>query len=530
MCATLLGCGVEGSTDNDLQIIDTSEIQETEHFTETESFDEDLYYAQAEVHWASFQVGKRNPQITENSTSWYVDLNADGQDERLLFDWGYMDPGSYGIFAVLSNENEVLYVDMPAHCHAGWINYYVYQSEGREYLLRYMPNISTGTASYEYTLYEWKPEIYGLTSDPSLQHKLSVVEHKYVEFLVGPGEDIKKRAHDWVMDINGMVDFAYSINVFLKNSYLLFSTDKDWMREEIQNSENGMFVVGGPETPYLQYENYSMFSSEGRSTEQFPSTDYLYEVLRTWCDTEGIPSIDPDRIWQDYLASYEVGSMAPQITEDSVVWSADLTHDGHPEKVLFDWSQFDDIGEGIFAVLDAQGKVLYSDEVTESHSWLRTYYLCNWEGKEYLFRYDPYTQQGEAAYSYELFYLTERGEVVEADSETICFSVESMPCAANQNGTRVMDIPSMVIFAEKVNGYIDRSFLLVSSDWDWIPQLWQAQGKSFVIGSPDDPYRLKENYSHFEKSELLGLNQSPDTELHEKIKTWCEKAEIPYID
>ena len=494
--------------------------------------EEELYLEMAEYK-ASFEVGSVAPQITDCSEQWKVDLNHDGESETIVFDWRYMDvPGSNGIFAVLSNDGTVLYVDYPARNHAGWMNYYVCQQNGRKYLMKFTPYVVMGGGTYSYSLYEWKLDDSGLLLVENKNHPLSVVDERVVDFYVGEGEQIRRDFGHWEMDVEAMVSFAYELNQYMENSYLLCSTDKHWLGDDIQNSETGMFVLGSQKEPYRQYENYSVYSNEKRPTEKAPNMSALYEVLRNWCDREGIPSIDPDRIRKDYIESYAVGSADPQITTNSVSWEADLTHDGQKERVIFDWSQFETEGVGMFAVLDRQGLVLYSDQVTEFHYQLRTYYLCNWEGNEYLFQYDPYMMMGDGEYFYELFYLTSNGEKIIADTGAVAFSIEAEPSASNQNGQRVMDIPAMVAFADQVNEYVQHSFLMVSSDWYWIPsELQTMPGGDFVIGSPKEPYRIQETFSWFDDfTETLGLDLSHITDVAKKIKTWCEAAKIPYIE
>lgn len=497
-----------------------------------EAAEQEAYLARLETYEKSFQVGSKEPQITDKAVSWYADLNDDGQDEQLVFDWGYMDPGSFAIFAVLSADGEVLYVEEPASAHAGWTSYYVCHRNGRDYLLRYMPSVSTGVGEYSYTLFEWNEDDKRLSMDQ--KNKLSVVDQKSVSFHMDSGEYFAQVYPDWQMDVPAMVDFALRLNQYIEKGYLLFSTDQDWLGEEIQNSETGMFVLGSQNKPYRQYENYTIFSGWGRPSNELPDRYSLEGMLRNWCRNRKVPYIDPDaelRQLLDYIDSYQVGSTQPQITANSVVWEADLTHDGLPEKVIFDWSEFDGSGEGMFAVLDDQGKVLYSDEVASSHSWWRTYYLCQWEGKEYIFRYDPYFMQYEGTYSYELFYLTAEGEKVMEDEGAVAFSDAVLPCAANQNGTRVMDIPAMVEFAETVNDYVASSFLVVSSDVYWVRDELYSTGKDYVIGSPQEPYQRQETYWLFDNAtETLELDLSGITDVAEKIKAWCEAAKIPYVE
>lgn len=544
LCLLLVGCIQTEQTENWAEettietTVETEILVEdcTEIFTEEKTTEDDLHFAQLNAYEQSFRIGSQSPQITDKSASWYADLDHDGEDERLVFDWGYMEPGSFGIFAVLNTQGEVVYVDTPATAHVGFVNYYLCQWNGRDYLLQYQPGIWTGMGDYGYALLELNEGDHSLTGDQNSYW--NVVDQKSVSFPVGPGEEIRELHKDWEMDIHAMVDFAYMLNLYMEKSHLLVSTDEDWLGEAIRDSENGMFVLGSPEEPYCQYENYAILTSEERPTQKKPSMDDVHKGLVDWREKEGIPQVDQEaknqefmQKYRKYIESYQLGSTQPQITANSTRWEADLTHDGQPEQVIFDWSLFDGNGGGMFAVLDAQGKVLFSDEVTSSHSWLRTYYLCSWKGNEYLFRYDPNMMQEEGSYWYELFYLTADGEKIIEDTERIGFSIAILPSAPNHNGKRVMDIPTMLAFAHKVNTYIENSFLLVSSDSYWIRELWNMPGKDYVIGSPQEPYRLQETYWWFEDTtDLLGIDLSGISDVGVKIKSWCEAAKIPYIE
>ena len=275
-CLAMVGCLLTDPVDDGS--LDSNGASETEESTEKETAEEDAYYAQVEAHWNSYHVGSTHPQITDKSVSWYADLNHDGQDERIVFDWGYMTPSTFAVFAVLDSEGTVLYVKDPAAVHAGAMTYYLCQVGGREYLLYYSPCISTDAGDYGFTLLELNAE-----------NEMAEVDQGYVFFILGDGEYLAKYHPEWYMDIPAMVAFAVAANGYLEHSTLLFSTDQDWLEEAIASSETGMFVMGSEENPYRQYENYKAYCYEERPTEMIPTEQELRDMLVAACEEDQIP-------------------------------------------------------------------------------------------------------------------------------------------------------------------------------------------------------------------------------------------------
>ena len=224
-----------------------------------------------------------------------------------------------------------------------------------------------------------------------------------------------------------------------------------------------------------------------------------------------------------YYASFAAGSTAPGMTEDFLEWEADLTHNGQTERIVFDFGHFHMASTGVMAVLDGQGKVLYSDEAGAAHTGWRTWYLCRWEGQDYLLEYSPYSGTGGHFYHYELFSFDEAGEKAVLDSGSIEWQDIQEP-------DFMMDIPAMVEFAETVNAYIEASYLLVSTDPDMLGESLSGSGRElFQAGSPQEPHRIPETYRVLENNEpeIPGLGKMDD--LGEKIRIWCEAVGRAYI-
>ncbi len=518
----LVGCAPSVVMDHTEKETEETEISETSaETTSMDQMDWDAYQAYVK----SYEIGSTSPHITEKSISWYANIDGSNMsEEQIVFDWSYMDSATPAMFAVLDSTGMVVYCEEPATAHAGWTSYYLYENEWGQYLLRYIPYVGNGGGEFCY-------EVLNIGSSGTLE----VIQEESVEFMVGSGAYITDANSDWKMNLYQMDYFAECVNELLETSYLLFSTDQDWLGNEIAASETGMFVIGNLEEPYCKRETYQIFEREAMVADPVKLAEItdVYDKLKAWCDAEGVPYIDREaklRQYKDYTSSYEVGNTHPQITKDSTIWEADLTHDGIVERIVFDWSLFESGFGGMLAVLDAQGSVLFSAELITDHGFSQTYYLCNHEGKAYIFRYKPYSMQGEQSYDYELFYLTEHGDKIVESEQMIHFSNQEWPGAANEDGKRVMNIPEMVEFAETVNGYLEDSYLLVSTDHDFVGAWFQGEeGEyiSYVLGSEEDPHRAREVYDVFHDPDVVPeVAQIED--IAEKLKTWCEKTGIPY--
>ena len=491
----LAGCGLTETIESSSSMDDTTQMLET--VTEEETPEEDMHFAQMEAYWESFQLGSMNPQISEKSVSWYADLDHDGTDERVVFDWSFLDNWSTGVLSII-DEGYVVYAnDWIGTPHAGWTSYYVCQRGQKEYLLLYVPYTGTGWGEYRYELME-------LNSDGQMR----VVEQDVTEFRLDSAENVKNAWPDYRMDIRDMAVFADGVNELLETSYLLVSTDQGWMDAEL-NKTDKLFVLGNEETPYRQYEQYRGLGGDllaWQRTEK-PEPGTSYERLRDWCEKEGMPYFHP------------------------ICWEADLTHDGYLEKILFEQKDFRTGHVGTLTILDSRGQQLFCDEIWSDHGHSGTYYLCHWQGQDHLFFYKPYVIMGEGYNRYELFSLDEKGTKVVADSGSVRFYVDFLPSMVNAYGEKAINIPEMVAFADKVNEYVNTSYLLVCSDADWIRDIPYEKEQYYVAGNPETPYRQQENYHWYDAFEKeLGRNFGKIKDVATKLKAWCEAAKMPYIE
>ena len=231
--------------------------------------------------------------------------------------------------------------------------------------------------------------------------------------------------------------------------------------------------------------------------------------------------------WEKYRDSYRIGSESPVITEDSVIWEADLTHDGTNERIVLDWGYFDTATWATFAVLDSEGKVIYTEEPAAAHMGWVNLYLCHREGRDYIFRYTPYGGQGYGSYSYELYRFNGSGEKVVEDSGEISFDMAYDPESPLEETKEALDISAMAEFAGRVNSYINDSFLIISTDQDTIGETLQGSGADlFKAGTPESPGRMPERYAILLKEEAP--DEADRESLFESLRRWCESRDIPY--
>lgn len=483
-----------------------------------------------EAYWNSFRVGSTAPQITDKSVSWEADLNHDGTPERIVFDWGYMDLAAPAMFAVLDNQGTVVYMQEPANAHMGWMNYYVCELDGRDYLFSYSPYVSTGILGYYYNLMELND-----------QGKMVMIDQGNASCILGDGEFIREFAPDEYLNIPQMVEFAMDLNDYLENSYLLFSTDESWV--ELDFAANVFFVTGDSDNPYRKYENYGEFSGEPRDAQK-PSEDQLRQALLKWCvemeypyTEDGVTIINAPMTedewfdaWQRHLDSYQVGSAEPQISSKSASWYVDLDHDGVDERIVFDWYFLDNGTPGTFAVLESDGRVVYmNDWVGTPHMGWMSYYVCQREGKEYLLSYLPYTGTGWGSYEYVLMELNAQGQLQTVEQDDTEFRGDPVEYIKKEWPEYRMDIKDMAAFAEGVNELLDSSYLLVSTDKGWMNRELNATLNGFILGSEDVPFRQYEDY-HGLRGKSQAMEKPEQGIIYEQLKNWCEAKGMPYVE
>ena len=250
--------------------------EQTSPFDDGQADEEKAYQAAQEAWWASYEIGSASPAVSENSQSWEADLNHDGQTEQIVFDWGYFDRGSWGIFAVLDADGRVIYKEEPASAHPGWVSLYLCRLQGEEYLFRYTPTCYQGWCDYSYELFYLDASGKEVITDSAL-----------VSFYGSegePGQDVP------VMEASALVDFAETVNTYMENAYLLVSTDENAIGRWPQGAISEFFITSTAENPVRLWETYSFLLGESeRNYDEKPALSGLLQQLKAWCESNRLP-------------------------------------------------------------------------------------------------------------------------------------------------------------------------------------------------------------------------------------------------
>jgi beta-lactamase regulating signal transducer with metallopeptidase domain len=163
--------------------------------------------------------------------------------------------------------------------------------------------------------------------------------------------------------------------------------------------------------------------------------------------------------------------------------SVDIDRDGNNEKFYLDTFQMTEHGLDRVAlrVYNDRGYGIWSENAYLAHAGWNSLFLCELDGEPYLLRYSPAMFQGYCDYTYTLFTLEGGAEKV-YQTNTLEFDI---------NGTKALDAPGMVAFADEVNALLEKSTLLLSS-----------KDGTFTPG-PASPLPFLETYSWLDDSSGL---------------------------
>ncbi|MBQ3119452.1 MAG: hypothetical protein IJC12_01125, partial [Peptococcaceae bacterium] len=140
-------------------------------------------------------------------TTFYADLNRDGTDELIIVDttdpW---DSQGQADIAVYKQDGTLLYSTYLNAAHAGWNNYFLYEKDGKDYLMEFMPSMYQGVANYSWKLYEFDEK-----------NQLVIAEENKVDFTINPEQ--------YDFDINAIIAFLSEVETMLNDATLLVSVE-----------------------------------------------------------------------------------------------------------------------------------------------------------------------------------------------------------------------------------------------------------------------------------------------------------------
>lgn len=138
-------------------------------------------------------------------------------------------------------------------------------------------------------------------------------------------------------------------------------------------------------------------------------------------------------------------------------FEADLSQDGISEKLKISKSSNGN-SFAILEVMDSADNILLMDQAHTSHVGWNSIYLCKINGLDYLFVFNPYSSTGFAEFMYSVYRLNQAGTLTILDSAYFCFDY-----GARTKGT-AFDEDGFIVFADKVNYYLNKSYLLISTE------------------------------------------------------------------
>lgn len=156
------------------------------------------------------------------------------------------------------------------------------------------------------------------------------------------------------------------------------------------------------------------------------------------------------------MTSYDDGdSWTADALKDMEIPQTDLTHDGTPETL-----RVTENSQRIGIYCD-NGGCIWEDDAFTAHVGWRAFFLCRREGEDYLLRYTPWMGGGVCDYSYQLFYLTEKGEEVAVQQNSLRFDLIFDPSYEEQHQ---YDPQAIAVFMSEINALLEESVLLVNTD------------------------------------------------------------------
>jgi len=244
-----------------------------------------------------------------------------------------------------------------------------------------------------------------------------------------------------------------------------------------------------------------------------PAAQY-YAEEQAQCDARHkVSALDPEQVALEFVRQYfghteasfkSISVQSEPSADEELIASADINNDGQEEAFYLDKSRIDiDSGDCVtLRVYDGDGNEIWSEDAGRPHVGWNSLFLCTLDGEPYFLKYNPSMYQGDCTYTYTLFTLEGGSEKV-YQTKTLEFDI---------NGTKALDAPQMVAFADEVNALLAKSSLLISSE---------SGTYSFGPASADG---FMEEFSWLDEDPNLKSLYSPDDDLQTKLEKFSEHA------
>ena len=159
-------------------------------------------------------------------------------------------------------------------------------------------------------------------------------------------------------------------------------------------------------------------------------------------------------------------------TDGETAFEVDLNRNGVPETINVVWQ--DDEMRYQLTVTEGD-KVIFTENAYASHVGWNALFLCRREGQAFLLRYNPGMWQGDAYYSYRLFYLAEDGSEVTVQENWVSFDVNF--------GLSVhwgFDPEAIDAFLTEINALLSSSTQLMNTDLD-LREAFELEGSLYHV-------------------------------------------------
>lgn len=249
---------------------------------------DDLQILKPEVFQYILWKHCRNAIYQYPETSYYADLNHDGNDECIVININEWDTMDRVRMAVYEQSGTILFNRDLYGAHAGWGNYFLCEQDGKDYLLEFMPTMYQG-----YATYSWK------LMDFDAKNELRVVEEDSVDFSINPEQFYEFDAdaiYAFLQETENMLTEAMLL-VSVENGELQYSTVAepkqltlwyylDWLTSEVDG--------GRLEQMLYDFQHQIFYERPAYLLTEWLTEKQGYDVAKYYLDNPKLIEIDGD--------------------------------------------------------------------------------------------------------------------------------------------------------------------------------------------------------------------------------------------
>jgi poly-gamma-glutamate synthesis protein (capsule biosynthesis protein) len=173
-------------------------------------------------------------------------------------------------------------------------------------------------------------------------------------------------------------------------------------------------------------------------------------------DIKPIKSDIKNTVEDNTIKNIEKQSIVNETNNLVLITYSDITNNSTKESLMLDISKLEDNKVVTLKIIDENNSLIWKEDAGLPHVGWNSIYLCSLDNKNYLFRYNPYMNQGYADYKYELFNLNQDGTLHLVNSKSLSFDLSS--------SKKEIDVDEIISFVDEVNKYLTQSILLLSTE------------------------------------------------------------------